>query len=303
MSNLRYLVIGAGGVGGCITAYLAHAGLDVTVIARGKHLEVMQQHGLKLIRPQDELTIPVKATTEEAYEGKADVIFVCVKGYSLDSINNCISKAAHPDTIVIPVLNIYGTGERLQKLHPDIEVLNGCIYIAAAIDAPGIIRMSGSIFRIVYGRVDGDCRAEILHTIESDLKDSGITPLLTAHVQRDTLQKFAFVSPMGAAGAYGSYTAGDYKHEGAARELLISCIREIDALAHAMGIPFPVDIVETNMKIMESLADDGTTSLQKDLAKGGMTEADGLIREVVRLGEKYLVPTPSYRMIAEKIGV
>lgn len=70
-----------------------------------------------------------------------------------------------------------------------------------------------------------------------------------------------------------------------------------------MGIPFPVDIVETDLNIMNGLADNGTTSLQKDLAKGGATEADGLIKEVVRLGEKYNVPVDAYRMIAQKLGI
>lgn len=223
--SLSYVVIGAGGVGGCITAFMTKAGLDVTVIARGKHLEAMQQDGLKLIRTSGTERIPVHAIAEEDYHGKADVIFVCVKGYSLESIDACITKASRPGTVVIPVLNIYGTGEKLQALHPEQEVLNGCIYIAAAIEAPGTIRMSGDIFRIVYGRVDGDCSSPVLKQIEQDLHKSGITPVLSANIRRDTLQKFAFVSPMGAAGAYGSYTAGDYKHEGPARVLLLRCIR------------------------------------------------------------------------------
>ena len=68
-----------------------------------------------------------------------------------------------------------------------------------------------------------------------------------------------------------------------------------------MGIPFPVDIVEEDLKIMDGLADDCTASMQKDLKKGGDSEADGLLREVVRMGEQYQVPTPSYRMVAEKV--
>ncbi|WP_394851568.1 2-dehydropantoate 2-reductase N-terminal domain-containing protein, partial [Bacteroides fragilis] len=48
--------------------------------------------------------------TAEEYNGKADVIFVCVKGYSVDSITELIKRAAHDRTIVIPILNVYGTG-------------------------------------------------------------------------------------------------------------------------------------------------------------------------------------------------
>ena len=43
---MKYLIIGAGGTGGCIGAYLAKAGNDVTFIARGKHLQAIRENGL-----------------------------------------------------------------------------------------------------------------------------------------------------------------------------------------------------------------------------------------------------------------
>ena len=302
--ELNYLVIGAGGTGGCIAAYLTRGGKHTVVIARGAHLEAMKKQRLEIRKPHEQWTAPVHAMTEQEYlecGGKADIIFVCVKGYSLDSVYDCIRRASHKETVVIPILNIYGTGEQMQRRLPELTVLNGCIYVAAAIEKPGVIRQNGDIFRIVYGRLDGDVTSPVLKQVEQDLRDSGITPIFTDQVQRDTLQKFSFVSPMAAAGAYGDWSAGDYKQDGEARALFIRCVKEIDALACAMGIPFPVDIVKTNMTIMNGLDDECTASLQKDLKKGGMTEADGLISEVVRMGERFGVETPAYRMIAEKI--
>ena len=301
MRKLSYLVSGAGGTGGSIAAFLAKAGKDVTLIARGAHGKAIQEQGMRIICPSGAWTVPLKAVEEKDYEGKADVIFVCVKGYSVGSIYGCIRKAAHENTVVIPILNIYGTGERMAKDLPGIRVLNGCIYIAAAIEAPGTIRMSGDIFRIVYGSLDGNVSDPLLLQVKTDLQDSGILPVYTDQVRRDTFQKYAFVSPMAAAGAYYDAAAGDMKRPGKVRDLFVSCVREIDALADAMGIPFPVDIVEEDLKIMDGLADDCTASMQKDLKKGGDSEADGLLREVVRMGEQYQVPTPSYRMVAEKV--
>lgn len=46
---MTYLVIGAGGVGGCIGGYLADAGFDVTLIARGRHLEAIHSRGCACI--------------------------------------------------------------------------------------------------------------------------------------------------------------------------------------------------------------------------------------------------------------
>lgn len=127
---MNYLIIGTGGVGGCIAGFLSLAGRDVTCIARGKHLEAIRRDGLHLKSDlKGEHYLPVKAYTTEDYVGKADVIFVCVKGYSIGSIPEVIVKAAKPSTLVIPILNVYGTGPRIGSLVPQVTVLDGCIYI------------------------------------------------------------------------------------------------------------------------------------------------------------------------------
>ena len=107
---------------------MAKAGKDVTFIARGNNLNAMKDKGLKVIRPSDEFVIdPVKATTLEDYQGKADVIFVCVKGYSLDAIIPDLKRISDSNTIIIPILNIFGTGGELQKHFSDTLVTDGCI--------------------------------------------------------------------------------------------------------------------------------------------------------------------------------
>ena len=76
-----------------------------------------------------------------------DVIFVCVKRYSLDDAADSYKRTADPHTVVISILNIYGTGGKLQEMLPDLTVTDGCIYIASQIKEPGKILMSGKIFR------------------------------------------------------------------------------------------------------------------------------------------------------------
>ena len=116
---MKYLIAGTGGVGGSIAAFLSLAGKDVTCIARGEHLTAIREHGLRLHSDlKGEHTLPAKAYTAEEYNGSADVIFVCVKGYSVDSITDLIKRVSHKDTIVIPILNVYRTGPRIQRLVP-----------------------------------------------------------------------------------------------------------------------------------------------------------------------------------------
>ena len=299
---MKYLVIGAGGTGGSIGAYMTEAGKDVTLIARGEHLKKMQERGLHMeTTKKGNYTVnPIKATDMEHYNEQPDIIFVCVKGYSLEDTIPFIRRVAKESTIVIPILNIYGTGSRMQEQLPELLVTDGCIYIAGEIKEPGTILMRGDIFRIVYGvRDPKEIRPE-LFTVAQDLKDSGIEGVLSDNIRRDALQKFAYVSPMAACGLYYHVSAGEVQKTGEPRDTFVKLMKEVDALAVAMGVPFLVDIVTTNLQILDSLTPGVTTSMQRDVYAGKSSEIDGLIYEVVRMGQRYGVPTPTYEMVADK---
>ncbi len=298
--RLKYLIIGAGATGGCIAAFLKGSGKDVTLIARGKALEAIRKNGLRIRKGNEERRISVEVLAEEEYGEKADIIFQCVKGYSLEGTYRLIEKASYGNTVVIPILNVYGTGERMARELPGIQVLNGCIYIAASVEEPGTIRMGSDIFRIVYGSVDGKKDHPMLLQVEKDLREAGITPVYTEQIRRDTLQKYAMVSPMAAVGAFYDVSAGQMQQSGEIRERYKACIREIDSLANAMGIPFQVDVVQTNLDILDNMAPECTASMQRDLKRGGDSEIDGLIFEVVRMGQRYGVSVPNYEEIASK---
>lgn len=303
MPPINYLILGAGGTGACIAGYLTDAGKNVTLIARNQTLEAIRRDGLLICLGKESRRISVRAVSEEEYQGTADIIFVCVKGYSLEEMYPLIRRASGPKTVVIPILNIYGTGERMAKEFPGIQVLNGCIYISAAARKPGVIQMSGKIFRIVYGSVDGRKDNPLLFQLEEDLRDAGITPVYSDQIRRDTLQKFAMVSPMAAVGSYYDVPCGAMKKPGEIRDRYAACIAEIDSLARAMGMKFPVDVVQENLKILDGLSDDYTASMQKDLKRGGPSEIDGLVYEVVRMGHRLGVPVPNYEEIAEALFI
>lgn len=299
---MKYLVIGAGGTGGSIGAYMTEAGKDVTLIARGEHLRQMQEQGLKMetTNKGNYAVKPIRATDMEHYDEQPDIIFVCVKGYSLEETIPFIKRVAKENTIVIPILNIYGTGGRMQEKLPELLVTDGCIYIAGEIKEPGTILLRGDIFRIVYGVRDPEELRPELFKVAKDLKDSGIDGVLSDNIRRDALQKFAFVSPMAACGLYYHVSAGEAQKTGEPRDTFVKLMKEIDALATAMGVPFLVDIVTTNLQILDTLNPEASTSMQRDVYAGKSSEIDGLIYEVVRMGQRLGVPTPTYAMVADK---
>lgn len=306
--QIKYAVMGAGGTGGGIGGFLARAGKDVTLIARGNHLECMRNNGLKFETMDGSFTVPVTACTAEEYKEIPDVIFVCVKGYSLEDAVSFIKQAADSHTVIIPILNIYGTGRKLQERLPDKTVTDGCVYIAAEIKQPGTILMSGRIFRVVYGlRKDTpeevtDRIMPVLKKVEADLTDAGILPVLSSFIERDALQKFSFVSPMAALGACYDIQAAAIQAPGAMREMFAELVREIKILSDAIGVGLPENIVEINLKIMDDLVPTATASMHRDIRNGKQSEVDGLVYEVVRLGRQYHAELPVYGKIAERLS-
>jgi len=301
---MKYLIVGAGGTGGAVSAYMMKAGKDVTLIARGEHLDAIKQNGLKVIRPEDEFTVEnVRACTMDEYSGTPDVVLVCVKGYSIGEVIPFIKKVAGPHTIVIPVLNIYGTGASMQPHLQELLVTDGCIYIASEIREPGTILMKGYILRVIFGVREPDEYRSELEQIEKDLNESGILGVLSDNIRKDALLKFSYVSAQSTCGLYYDVPAGPIQEPGETRDCFIALIQEIDKLAHAMGIDFDEDIVVRNLKILDDITPDMTTSMQRDIYAGKASEIDGQIYEVVRLAEKYGVELPMYEKIACELKI
>ena len=302
MEKLKYLIAGTGGVGGSIAAFLSLAGKDVTCIARGEHLAALREHGLRLhsdLKGEHILNIP--ATTAEEFQGKADVIFVCVKGYSVDTITELIKRAAHKGTVVIPILNVYGTGPRIQRLVPGVTVLDGCIYIVGFLSGKGEITQMGKIFRLVYGAHKGTIVSrETLEAIQNDLQESGIKAEISPDINRDTFVKWSFISAMAVTGAYYDVPMGEVQKPGKVRDTFVGLSRESRALGSKLGIPLPDDQIEFNLKVIDKLAPESTASMQKDLAKGHESEVQGLLFDMIAAAEEQGIDIPTYRMVAEK---
>lgn len=304
-SKLKYLIAGTGGVGGSIAAFLSLAGKDVACIARGEHLAAIREHGLVLHSDlKGKHTLKVDVSTAEEFQGKADVIFICVKGYSVDSITDLIKYAAHKNTVVIPILNVYGTGPRIQRLVPGVTVLDGCIYVVGFVTGKGEVTQIGKIFRLVYGAHKGTTVPKgILEAIQDDLQESGIKAEISPDINRDTFAKWSFISAAAVTGAYYNVPMGEVQKPGKVRDTFIGLSRESAALGKKLGVGFKEDVVEYNLKVIDKVAPETTASMQKDLAKGHESEVQGLLFDMIVMAERQGIETPTYRMVAEKFKI
>lgn len=302
---MNFLIIGTGGTGGSIGSFLTLNNEDVTFISRGKNLDLIKNEGLKFNSTikGNQIISNVKVCSELEYQGKSDVIFVCVKGYSIQSVIPLITKACHKDTLIIPIMNGYDMSGKISEQLTVGHVLGACIYISAFVDQPGSITQLGSLFKIVFGQKSSqNIDQGLLETIKYKLTQSGIDTTLSESIERDTFKKFTFISAFAACGAYNDVDAGAMQSDTESRKTAIKLCEEIQLVGKALNLKLDVDITEAYLKILHSLTPDTTSSLQKDLNTNKKSELDGLVFEVVRLANKLGLDVPVYRKIASHFG-
>lgn len=304
MKKIKYAIAGAGGVGGSIAAMLSLAGEDVTCIARNRHLHAIQEKGLLYksdLKGNHLLRIPTFSADE--YQGKADVIFVCVKGYSITSITDFIKRASHEGTLVIPILNVYGTGPKIANLLPDnIRVIDGCIYIVGFKSAPGEITQMGKIFHVVYGaRHEDKFVNSRMQEVAEVLRKSGIKVTISDDINRDTFVKWSFISAMAVTGLYYDCTMKRLQnHDDDAYKTFYKLSSETEALGKSLGISVTGGLLQHNLHILSKLDPNTTASMQKDMAAGNQTEIKGQLFDVIALAKEKGVAMPHYKEVAKK---
>lgn len=304
MAKTKYLVVGAGGVGGSIAGFMALAGYDVACIAKGDQLSDIQSRGLILKSDlKGEHVVPVKAFSEEEYEEKADVIFVCIKQYSLSTVKDVIEKASHKNTVVIPVLNGYGVGRKLKGMLPALNVLDGCIYIVGFISGPGEVTQMGKVFKLLFGTIKGyEAEPDILNRIAKELTSAGIKVQISDDIDRDTFTKWSFISAMACSGSYFDVPMGEIQKDPEKRALFEDLSKESAAVGKKLGIESADGIVEYNMSVLDKLDPLSTASMQKDLKKGNRSEINSLLFDFIDLGKNLGVDMPVYRKVGEKLA-
>lgn len=141
---MRIAVFGAGGIGGYLGGRLAQAGEGVTLIARGRHLDAIRQHGLKIDSINGDFVFhPAMATDDPAEIGFVDAVIVGVKAWQVTEAANAMRPMVGPETLVLPVQNGVEAPDQLAEVLGQSHVLGGLGGIVSFIAGPGHIRHTG----------------------------------------------------------------------------------------------------------------------------------------------------------------
>ena len=96
---MKICIVGAGATGGYLGVKLINAGFDVSLVARGNHLEAMQKKGLTVIENEKEIRCIPKCSDSMEALGKMDFVFITLKTYSIPGVVKKISKLFHAQRI------------------------------------------------------------------------------------------------------------------------------------------------------------------------------------------------------------
>lgn len=290
---MKIMVMGSGGVGGYYGALLARQGNDVTFIARGAHLEAMRTNGLQVKSIFGDFNIqPARAAAAPEEAGTADLILFCTKTYSTEEAARALLPVIGPQTTVLSLQNGVDACERIGKIVGVEHVVGGATWLSSAVEAPGVIKQVSQFRRVVIGELDGR-RSERIEWIYQVLKETGIVVEISDDIQKVLWAKFVFIAAASSLGALTRLPIGEYRAVPETRQMIVSLMREVEALARAQGIAVDEDVVQKSLEFMDAAAPHIKASMQLDVENGRRTELDSMVGVIGRKGREHGVPTPT----------
>jgi 2-dehydropantoate 2-reductase len=290
---MRIAVVGAGGVGGYFGARLAHAGEDVTFIARGATLDALQKRGIRVDSILGDFSVEhVKATDDPSSVGVVDAVLVAVKAWQVAAIASSLKPLIGPDTAVVPLENgIEAPDDLVRGLGSD-NVLGGLCAIVSFVVEPGHIRHAASDPIVAFGELDNR-RSERADRLLAAMRHAGINNAeIPPDIRRSLWTKFVFITPMSAIGAVTRVPIGVWRNTAETRDLAMRAVREVIALATAKGVTLAPDALDLTMKRYDGLPPESTASMQRDVMEGRPSELEAQVGAVVRLSAELNVPVP-----------
>jgi 2-dehydropantoate 2-reductase len=290
-------VIGVGGLGGYYGGLLAQAGHAVGFVARGAHLAALKRSGLRVHSVHGDFTVaPVTATERPEEIGPVDLVLVCVKAGAIEGAAGAALPLLGPDTVVLGLQNGIEAAERIGAVVGAGRVLGAATWIAANIEAPGVIRQVSAFRRIVVGELDGRSTARLERTVAA-LKSMGIAVEATGDIRKVLWTKFVFIAGFSAVGTVTGMPVGDFRAVPETRAMLVALMHEVEAVGRALGVALDPDVVDQALAIMDGAEPGMRTSMQRDVAAGRPSEIEALVGAVRRKGREARVPTPAADLI------
>jgi len=295
---MKIAVMGSGGLGGLYGGRLAHAGYDVTFIARGAHMSAMKEHGL-LIENDEQGEVRVarpNATDDPGAVGVVDYVLLAVKLWDTDAAVSAIRPMVGPGTVVISLQNGVIKDDILRREFGEDAVVGAVAYVATHVARPGVIRQTGSMQRLILGEYDGQQSPRAQQLLDAMLR-AGIQAAISDDIRRTIWEKYVFLVGLSGTTATMRSTIGPIRQNAQSRAFLYDLLKETVAVGRAHGVRLPSDYADDRLAFLDTVPATMTSSMHHDLEKGNRLEVAWLSGGVVELGRAVNVATPANRAV------
>jgi 2-dehydropantoate 2-reductase len=290
---MRIVVFGTGAVGGYFGGRLAQAGMDVTFIARGRHLQARGKHGLRVDSINGDFTIrQAIATDDPAMVGEADVVLCCVKSWQVSEAAMAMRPMIGKNTIVVPLQNGVEAPTILSDMLGADKVLGGLCRVISMTHEPGHIRHVGAEPYITFGELDNQQTERTKRLYRAFSEAIGLTVEIATDINAALWKKFILIAPWSGVGAVTRAPVGVFRRLPETRQMLLKSMKEVFNTAIASEVDLSKEVVEETMEFIDALPEEGTASMQRDIIEGRPSELNEQNGAVVRLGNAVGVQTP-----------
>jgi 2-dehydropantoate 2-reductase len=292
---MHIVVMGSGGLGGYFGGLLAQSGADVTFVARGAHLQALQERGLIVRSVNGDFTVPVQACADPRALPPAGLVLFCVKTYDAVAAAELLQPVVDAQTIVLTLQNGVDMAAELQTTFGRGTVLAGVTRIGSTLVAPGVIEQPTTDRLIEFGSLTGQ-QQEQVERVRTLCTTAGIPTLVSPNIQRSLWEKLVFIAPFSGLSTLTRLTPTQLLAHEPTRGLYGAIMQETTAVAQAAAGVTP-EIAERTMHYLDTAGDLGESSMAVDFQRQRRIEVDAINGAVVRHGQRLGIPTPLNQMI------
>ena len=302
---LRCVVLGAGGIGCYYGARLQAQGHDVTFIARGEHLKVLQTQGLDLRHPGFHFQQPVNAKSLEALTlhhqpSDVDMLVVCTKAIATEEVAQIVSrwfKKHQQETAVISLQNGIDNERQLAEILGEDVVIGGlAVRIGGHIISPGVVEATG-VAQVIVGAwpkagspADERYGDELSQWCEV-FNQAGIPTKKVDNIRHELWRKLVInngVNPLSALTRLDTRAMSHHPHFG---KIVHQLMKEAAQVAIADDEPLSEQDADEMYQLIRNF-DPIKTSMLVDLEKGRPLEVDAISGAVIERSKRLGVHVP-----------
>lgn len=305
---MKICVAGIGGIGGTIGGVLAKKYTDVSFIARGARKEKVSKNGLVVkSKLWGDFVVKPKIVTDDVSEIETpDVLFICVKSYSLETICKQVASLIGENTLVIPVMNGVDSAQRTRKYLPNATVADAVIYITTSSLEDYSINQVGSTYKFAIGKNGED--EKISCKIEEVLKVLEVAGLKAKHskdIEATCWKKFIMNCGFNVITARYLINTGAVQESEKLQGELKALLEEALAVALAKGVNIDGNLAQVYYKrIVKDISPESSSSMKLDFENKRKSEIElfggYVIEEAEKLGVKVPVTKEFYDAMKAK---